>query len=78
MIQQGNSILREQQSHVGTNQTAYASSLSVRFTYFCYLTGAMIVRIGKVVNFDMDIRKSQESQDFHAYSRCLSHKLLKL
>ena len=63
---QGISILREQQSHVGTNETAYASSLSVRFTCFRYLTGAMIVRIGKVVNFYMDVRKSQFTHNFIA------------
>ena len=63
---QGISILRQQRSYIGKNEAAKALGLSIRFTCFRYLTGAVFVEIGKVVNFEVDIRKSQFTHNFIA------------
>ena len=73
---QGISILRQQRSYIGKNEAAKALGLSIRFTCFRYLTGAVFVEIGKVVNFEMDIRKSQFTHNFIALYEPLWTKVL--
>ena len=63
---QGISILRQQQSFIGTNGAAKALGLSIRFSCFRYLTGAVFVKLGKVVNFELDIRQSRFTHNFIA------------
>ena len=63
---QGISILRQQQSFIGTNGVAKALGLSIRFSCFRYLTGAVFVKLGKVVNFELDIRQSRFTHNFIA------------
>ena len=59
-------IVIKRGSYVETKETANILNLSIRSTCFRYLTGAVLVVIDNVVNFNMGIRKSQFTDNFMA------------
>ena len=59
-------IVIKRESYVETKITSNASSLSIRSTCFRHFTGAVFVAMYNVVNFNMDIRKSQFIDNFIA------------
>ena len=72
-------IVIKRGSYVETKETANILNLSIRSTCFRYLTGAVLVVIDNVVNFNMDIRKSQFTDNFMApYLFTWAHKLRKI
>ena len=72
-------IVIKRGSYIETKETANALNLSIRSTCFRYLTGAVLVVIDNVVNFNMDIRKSQFTDNFMApYLFTWAHKLRKI